>query len=560
MIKNENLHEKKFISLKREKPKNSSLLISGKIFKGKNINRANKKFHSKKINYKKFGKYNNLIENFYINTYGLIRIKERCASCGVQDFLTNELFYFKNMITLFFYLKYIFHVTKNKLFLDNKIYIENYNEMKRFKKIDFNLKTKLLFPKTICKKCFINLINKQNLIQNLMNMLEGDDIFSSSIDANNIININPNNINLIEIKNKKDKIGDNILYNNITLKNKELKEKKYYQLKDQNIININENINNINNYNINGNNIIFNEININDYNYLKNKIKTQMNKINNYNIINDINFDKNNIINQENLHSQNNDEFKYIFNSIINKKIDNNNISVDDNEKDKQIINYDSKNFFNDSNPIITKEKEDNTTLNFINNSDNKTINNQKNIPNQQLNIENNINLNINANKINSININKTRQLFSNQHTEFQNCLIELKSKILDIINLFNQIKSQYYFLINNYPNLSDIIISYKKSFFLLHYVAESEIINNLVIFQHYINQRIMIIITILNYLGDKVSLSDSQVEEIKKLKLEVKELYLSAEKNNNIFIESMNKFLEVLKSFWILIEPNKNA
>jgi hypothetical protein len=559
MIKNENLHEKKFISLKREKPKNSSLLISGKIFKGKNINRANKKFHSKKINYKKFGKYNNLIENFYINTYGLIRIKERCASCGVQDFLTNELFYFKNMITLFFYLKYIFHVTKNKLFLDNKIYIENYNEIKRCKKIDFNLKTKFLFPKTICKKCFVNLINKQNLIQNLTNMLEGDDI-SSSIEFNNINNINPNNFNLIETKNKKDKFEDNMLYNNITLKNKELKEKKYYQLKDQNIININENINNINNYNINGNNIIFNEININDYNYLKNKIKTQMNKINNYNIINDINFDKNNIINQENLYSQNNDEFKYIFNSIINKKIDNNNISVDDNEKDKQIINYDSKNFFNDSNPIITKEKEDNTTLNFINNSDNKTINNQKNIPNQQLNIENNINLNINANKINSININKTRQLFSNQHTEFQNCLIELKSKILDIINLFNQIKSQYYFLINNYPNLSDIIISYKKSFFLLHYVAESEIINNLVIFQHYINQRIMIIITILNYLGDKVSLSDSQVEEIKKLKLEVKELYLSAEKNNNIFIESMNKFLEVLKSFWILFEPNKNA
>ena len=561
MIKNENLHEKKFISLKREKPKNSSLLISGKIFKGKNINRANKKFHSKKINYKKFGKYNNLIENFYINKYGLIRIKERCASCGVQDFLTNELFYFKNMITLFFYLKYIFHVTKNKLFLDNKIYIENYNEIKKYKKIDFNLKTKFLFPKTICKKCFINLINKQNLIQNLMNMLEGDDIFSSSIDANNIININPNNINLIEIKNKKDKIGDNILYNNITLKNKELKEKKYYQLKNQNIININENINNINNYNINGNNIIFNEININDYNYLKNKIKTQLNKINNYNIINDINFEKNNIINQENIHSENNDEIKSILNSIINQKIHSNNISVDADEKYKQIINYGSKNFLNASNPYIIKMgKEDNVPLNFINNDDNKKINNQENIPNQQLKLENNINLNINASKIDSINTNKTKQLFSNQHTEFQNCLIELKSKILDIINLFNQIKNQYYFLLNNYPNLSEIIISYKKSFFLLHYVAESEIINNLIIFQHYINQRIMIIITILNYLGDKVSLSDSQVEEIKKLKLEVKELYLSAEKNNNIFIESMNKFLEVLKSFWILVEPNKNV
>ena len=554
MIKNENLNEKKYISLKKEKPKNSSLLISRKRFKGKNVNRANKKFHSKKINYKKFGKYNNLIENFYINTYGLIRIKERCASCGVQDFLTNELLYFKNLKNLFYYLKYIFHVTKNKLFLDNKIYIENYNEIKKYKKIDFNLKTKFLFPKTICKKCFVNLINKQNLIQNLMNMLEGDDI-SSSIETNNINNINPNNINLIEIKNKKDKIGDNILYNNITLNNKELKEKKYYQLKDQNIININENINNINNQNINGNNIIFNEININDYNYSKNKIKTQLNKINNYNIINDINFEKNNIINQENIHSENNDEIKSILNSIISRKIGSNNISVFDDEK------YGTKNFLNASNPYIIKMvKEDNIPLNFINNDDNKTINNQENIPNQQLKLENNLNLNINASKINSININQTRQLFSNQHTEFQNCLIELKSKILDIIHLFNQIKNQYYFVLNNYPNLSEIILSYKKSFFLLHYVAESEIINNLIIFQHYINQRIMILITILNYLGDKVSLSDSQVEEIKKLKLEVKELYLSAEKNNNIFIESMNKFLEVLKSFWILFEPNKNA
>lgn len=83
-----------------------------------------------------------------------------------------------------------------------------------------------------------------------------------------------------------------------------------------------------------------------------------MNKINNYNIINDINFDKNNIINQENLHSQNNDEFKYIFNSIINKKIDNNNISVDDNEKDKQIINYDSKNFLMILIPLSLKKKK----------------------------------------------------------------------------------------------------------------------------------------------------------------------------------------------------------
>jgi hypothetical protein len=286
---------------------------------------------------------------------------------------------------------------------------------------------------------------------------------------------------------------------------------------------------------------------------LKNKIKTQLNKINNYNIINDINFEKNNIINQENIHSENNDEIKSILNSIINRKIGSNNIYADDDEK------YGTKNFLNASNPYIIKmEKEDNIPLNFINNDDNKTINNQENIPNQQLKLENNINFN--ESKINSININQTRQLFSNQHTEFQNCLIELKSKILDIINLFNQIKNQYYFLLNNYPNLSEIIISYKKSFFLLHYVAESEIINNLIIFQHYINQRIMIIITILNYLGDKVSLSDSQVEEIKQLKLEVKELYLSAEKNNNIFIESMNKFLEVLKSFWILFEPNKNA
>jgi len=569
MIKNENLHENKFLSLKREKSKKSSLLISEEKLKGKNSNRANKKFHSKKINYKKFGKYNILIENFYINTYGLIRIKVRCANCGVQYFLTNELLYFKNIITLFYYLKYIFHVTKNKLFLENKIYIENYNEIKRYKKIEFNLKTKFLFPKTICKTCFINLINKLNLVQNLMNMLENDDI-SSSIEVNNINNINLNNINCIEIKNKKDKIGGDIINSNISFKNKELKEKANYQLKDPNIININENINNINNYNINGNNIIFNEININDYNYWKNGIISKLNKNNNnnYNIINDNNIEKNNIINHENEHIKDNDKIKNILNSIINQKIDNNNnIFITANEKSKQIINNDSKNLLHSSIPlIIKKEKGDNDPLNFIYHYDNEILNTQENIRKQLNFIENNINLNINPNAINKINpINgvnekQTRHLFSNQHIEFQNCLIELKSKISDIINVFKQLKSQYYFLLNNYPNLSDIIISYKKSFFLLHYVAESEIINNLVIFQHYINQRIMIIITILNYFEDKASLSDSQVEEIKKLKIEVKELYLSAEKNNNTFIGSMNKFLEILKSFWILIEPNENS
>ena len=556
MIKNENLHDNKFISLKRKKCSNSSLLNTEGKFKGKNTKRANKKFHSKKVNYKKFGKYNSLIENFYIKIYGLIRIKQRCASCGVKDFLTNELLYFKNIITLFYYIKYIFHVTKNKFFLDNKIYIENYDEIKKHKKIDFNLKTKFLFPKTICTTCFINLMNKQNLVQNLIIMLKDDDLFSSLEDKNkNINNINTNYINSNEIKNEKDKMGNYIFNSSTTLNNKELKNKKDYQLRDQNIININENINNINNY-INGNNIIFNEININDYNYWKNKISSKFNKNNNNsfnnfnnnnNIINDIYLERNNNFNLENYRAKNNDENRHILNSI-NQQNNDNKISITSIDKDKQIINSDANNLFSK------------------NNYDNEIINNQENIPIQQINLENNINLNINSNiinginSINEINKNPTRQLFSNQHIEFQNCLIELKSKISEIINVFKQLKNQYYFILNNYPNLSDIIFSYKKSFFLLHYVAESEIISNLVIFQHYINQRIMTIIIVLNYLEVKAGSSQSLMDEIKNLKQEVKELYLRAEENNNIFIYSMNKFLEILKSFWIFIESNENA
>ena len=257
--------------------------------------------------------------------------------------------------------------------------------------------------------------------------------------------------------------------------------------------------------------------------------------------------ERNNNFNLENYRAKNNDENRHILNSI-NQQNNDNKISITSIDKDKQIINSDANNLFSK------------------NNYDNEIINNQENIPIQQINLENNINLNINSNiinginSINEINKNPTRQLFSNQHIEFQNCLIELKSKISEIINVFKQLKNQYYFILNNYPNLSDIIFSYKKSFFLLHYVAESEIISNLVIFQHYINQRIMTIIIVLNYLEVKAGSSQSLMDEIKNLKQEVKELYLRAEENNNIFIYSMNKFLEILKSFWIFIESNENA
>ena len=148
---------------------------------------------------------------------------------------------------------------------------------------------------------------------------------------------------------------------------------------------------------------------------------------------------------------------------------------------------------------------------------------------------------------------NEEKKIFENNAPYFLMCLTELKEKVINIIKLTEQLKNQYDFICINYPNLLDIVLSYQKSFFFLHLIAETEIINNIELSRHYILRRINIILEKINDLENKNNFDADKIKEIKNLREKVKELYLCYERNNNNFREQMNTFLEFLNKISIL-------
>ena len=148
---------------------------------------------------------------------------------------------------------------------------------------------------------------------------------------------------------------------------------------------------------------------------------------------------------------------------------------------------------------------------------------------------------------------NEEKKILENNALYFLMCLTELKEKVINIIKLTEQLKNQYDFICINYPNLLDIVLSYQKSFFFLHLIAETEIINNIELSRHYILRRINIILEKINALENKNSLDADKIKEMKNLREKVKELYLCYERNNNNFREKMNTFLEFLNKISLL-------
>ena len=630
MIKNENESKeniKKILGQKRERTKNSfnkKILNSEEKSEEKIINKASKKIYFRKSKNEIRKKYKILIENYYFDKYGLSEIQVNCIFCNLKGFYSNELLFFKNEKYLFYYLKYIFHINKNKLF-NNKIFLNNYNDIKKIKKKNFIFQIKFFLPKTICKSCFLKIIKSQNIIQNLIQIFHNSEQISFIKNDNSFeygkISLKDNNsenkkkynfetsnflngINNIKIKkdifnfnnfgSKKEielndegyindnnnKSGDESKYKNLILKNNETKNIEFNNFEEESNMNLNKNINtNIynNNFNINVNKSFLRDShsninNMTNCNYENNLNKNiNNNSYNNYNnfnkyniIINDIYYKNNITINSinSNINEKNNKfDYDFIVKSINNKdnnqknniKLKNNKFLIIDNPQnncnknfgENSHVSYDRKSF-------IGNNKIDNNY---------KPINNQNNNSINQLKFENNINVNElkKEDNINELNKNEARQLFSDHFPEFIICLNELKVKIVDIIKLFKQLKLQYNFIINYYPNLFDIIASHKKSFFLLQYIAESEIANSISLFHHYIFQRINIISEILNYFEKQKDLSFEQINEIKNLKIYIKYLFIQANENNNAFIDTMSKFINVLKSFIILLEQNKN-
>ena len=177
----------------------------------------------------------------------------------------------------------------------------------------------------------------------------------------------------------------------------------------------------------------------------------------------------------------------------------------------------------------------------------------------QQLKDEKNVNNFKEKDKKLQNNENEEKQMLLKNNPAFLNCLTELKGKTLNIIKLSQQMKNEYEFICKNYPNLSDIILYYQKSFFFLQYIAETEIINNLELSRHYILRRINIILEAINNLENNKQLDEDKIKEINNLKENVKNLYLCFEKNNSDFKEKTNKFLEALNAIPFLCSHKDN-
>ena len=579
MIKNVNLLkecEKEFLSQKRERKDESTkkILNIEEINKQSPINNENEK-----INYEKYTK---LVEDFYIDKFGISIIQENCSICHMNGFLSNQLLYFQNHKYLFYYLKYRFRFclnkNKNKLFEDNITFLENQKELNNLNKYNFISKIKFLTPKTICKECFLKLINTKNIIQNIKNIFIDNKIISFMNNINNDFSNELKSVNYIEIKDDK-LINENIKFKKENINN--IQEEKI----NKKLI-LNNNVINNNFMNENKNCIIYNNANSNILNNRNNDFFVNYNFLNNVNYLNcniiNKNKKSNNIINENNNNN--------MINNIINNIYNNNkyNITINDNNYKKNFkINKNN----NINNRFAIQSIRENICINKNNNNqinnDNNNIKNNINKFNQKdenkkeflsvldsKNKNEDIKIGLNCDKNKNINlkeyqkekitnnekeINLIKHLFSYQLPELLLCLSELKDKLSDIIILSQQLKNQYDYVINNYPNLLDIIISLKKSSFLLHFVATSEIVNNLALSHHYIFQRINIISDIINHFEKSPNLHSKEINEIKNLKTSIQNVYLLAQKKNKEFRESMEKFLDILKTFLLFKNQKEN-
>ena len=135
-----------------------------------------------------------MVEEYYINKSEDININENCFNCLMNNFKANELLYFGKRKDLLSYLKYCFYFLKKILFLDHQIYIENRYDLD---KCDTNYLSgwKFFIPKTVCRGCFLQIINMEHLFGNLKNIF-------SDVDPYKITNNSHRNRSQINIRSR----------------------------------------------------------------------------------------------------------------------------------------------------------------------------------------------------------------------------------------------------------------------------------------------------------------------------------------------------------------------
>ena len=135
-----------------------------------------------------------IVENYYTGYQDMEVPNVNCSKCLLGNFTPNELLYFKDRKTLIAYLKYCFVYQKKSLFMNHLIYKNNKFDLFQINQSYYN-GWKFTFPKTICRSCFIQMINMEYLIFNIKNII---------CDTNKAsISISPQHKNVSSFKNNK---------------------------------------------------------------------------------------------------------------------------------------------------------------------------------------------------------------------------------------------------------------------------------------------------------------------------------------------------------------------
>ena len=170
------------------------------------------------------------IEGYYSTEGKDPKIKENCFNCLMNGFQANELLYFVKRKDLLIYLKYCFYFLKNILFIDKQIYIKNKYDLDKCK-ADYLNGWKFFIPKTICKACFLKVINMDHLLGNLKKIFSD---FDSMVIRRNFRKNKSHMSPIIRIGNKIQKNEDGII--NKTNRNGQRGKKLKKNLKTKNEI------------------------------------------------------------------------------------------------------------------------------------------------------------------------------------------------------------------------------------------------------------------------------------------------------------------------------------
>ena len=254
----------------------------------------------------------NKVENYFLNKEGHNNIEDgTCFKCRIKFLNSKDLLYFLNKKELLSYLKYCFYFLKKIIFVNHQNYSNNKYDLL---KCDSNylIGWKFSIPKAMCKICFMEVINMNNLFGNLKTIfcdIDKIDLdkhksksYSNHFRRNHrrskkrILSLKINsNDNLQKIKNNKSNYNKNIIINNekniiiiqkSILKDLDLSLLNKTQIENQKIIDANNNnlnlkekkiVQTFNTYNIINHYQINNQYNPNNFGLINNNFEKEQN-------------------------------------------------------------------------------------------------------------------------------------------------------------------------------------------------------------------------------------------------------------------------------------------